>query len=82
MLENSSIETSANFENATADDWIEGVPVNNTLSVGAHNMMITFDLNSPSKSTADLYTKLSLTISLPGNEACVANQTVNITLTP
>lgn len=82
MNESSSIETSANFENAGADDWIEGVPIIDTLSTGDYNMQVIFDLNSPSKSTADLYTKLSITVNLPGNEACVANETVNITLNP
>ena len=82
MNENSTIETSANLENAGADDWIEGVPINDNLSVGTHDLTVIFDLNSPSKSTADLYTKLALTVNLPNNEACVANQTINITLNP
>lgn len=82
MNEISNIETSSNFENSNADDWIEGVPINDNLSVGNHAMEVVYDLNSPSKSTADLYTKLSVTVNLPNNEACVATQTVNITLTP
>lgn len=82
MNESSTIETSSNFENANADDWIEGVPIIDSLSVGSHNMEIVFDLNSPSKSTADRYTKLSLTVNLPDNEACIASETVNITLNP
>ncbi|MBX2848265.1 MAG: hypothetical protein KTR16_08095 [Acidiferrobacterales bacterium] len=82
MNESSAIETSSNFENAGSDDWIEGVPIVDSLSAGSYSMEIVYDLNSPSKTTADVYTKLSLSVILPGDEACIANETVNISLNP
>lgn len=82
LQENVSITTSSNFENNNADDWIEGVPINRALAAGNHAIRIVYDLNSPKKTTADRYTKLSISVLLPNNESCVSNQTVNISLIP
>ncbi|MBX2869049.1 MAG: hypothetical protein KTR18_10255 [Acidiferrobacterales bacterium] len=78
----SNVDITTNFENASADDWIEGYPFIQDLGGGDHAIALTFDLNSPEKNSADRYTKLSVTARLPGNEACVANLPVNITLNP
>ncbi len=77
-----NIDITTNFENAGADDWIEGYPYVQDLGGGNHAITLTYDLNSPKKNSADRYTKLSVTARMPGNEACIANLPVNITLNP
>jgi hypothetical protein len=77
-----TVRFTSNFESAGADDWIEAVPLNRSYTAGDNSVTINYDLNSPSKSIADRYTKLNVTALLPDNEACVANKAVNITLNP
>jgi len=76
------VRITSNFEAVGADDWIEGYPVNQSLSAGGNRISISFDLRSPMKSVADRYTKLTIIADLPNDEACLATLPVNITLNP
>ena len=82
MQQKLMVDITTNFESAAADDWIEGYPFVQELGAGNNPITLNYDLNSPSKSSGDRYTKLSVTARLPGNEACVANLPVNILLNP
>ncbi len=82
LTEATSVDVTSNFENVTADDWIEGIPVRQSLAAGNNTITVSYDLNSPSKSITDVYSKFNATVKLPENTACVVNRAVNITLTP
>jgi len=82
LVESLAIRITSNLENNTADDWIEAFPFSNSYSAGSHTAVLSYDLNSPKKSTVDRYTKLNVTVLLPNGGACVANIATNITLTP
>lgn len=80
LVENLAIDIYSNVENSAADDWIEAPYYIKTLAKGNHAITMDYDLNSPKKTAGDRYTKLNITVRLPGNKACVGNLPVNITL--
>jgi len=82
LTEPLAIQIISNFENVAANDWIEAFPFQRSFAAGTHNVSLNYDLNSPSRTTSDIYSKLNITASLPNNEACVFNQVTNITLNP
>lgn len=82
LAEATSIDITSNFENTDADDWIEAPNYISNLGKGSHSMVLNYDLNSTKKDVADRFNKLNITVTLPENEACVANVPVNITLNP
>ncbi len=77
-----SLEIVSNFENSAGDDWIEAVNFMQSYPAGSHNVTLQYDLNSPSKTAADRYTKFNITSELPGNKACVYNSIVDLRLNP
>jgi predicted small secreted protein len=82
LTESLAISTTSNLESVKADDWIEAYPFAKSFSAGSHNITLSYDLNSPKKTGSDRYTKLNVTVLLPGDAACVANIATNINLNP
>jgi hypothetical protein len=80
MDEAQPVKVLTNFESAGADDWIEGIPFQRNMNQGSNQFTLGYDLNSPSKTVNDRYTKLTVIAELPNKEACVTTLPVNILL--